>query len=161
MDRRKALKKLGAGAATAATASVVISSPAFAFTAPTVTGAPTTFTLTKSSERTALIAASGFPAGSCPQSSTNTNDIPSQGTPSYSWTARGTTGTGSTVSVVGSPWGNGETVTVVVTVAYTCQYTPPNSTTRSYSWSRTFTSTGNGNSSPTFAAGAISGPTPV
>ena len=91
----------------------------------------------------------------------NTNGIPSQGTPSYSWTAPGNTGTGSIVERLNGNWRTDDPVTVVVTVAYTCQYTPPNSTTRIFRWSRTFTAAGNGNSSPPFNAGAISGPTPV
>lgn len=41
MDRRDALKKLAAGTATVATASVVVSSPAFAYTAPTPPANPT------------------------------------------------------------------------------------------------------------------------
>ena len=40
MDRREALKKIGIGGATVATASVIVSSPAFAFDAPTAPNQP-------------------------------------------------------------------------------------------------------------------------
>jgi hypothetical protein len=160
MDRREALAKLAGGGAAVVGASLVVSSPAFAFAAPTVTGVPSAFTLTKDGPKEADIAASGFPAGSCPQSSTSPGDVPSQGAPSYAWTAPGSSGIGTTVTPSGN-WSTGDTVTVAVTVAYTCLYAPPNSTTRSFRWTRTFTAAGPGASQPVFTGGPISGPTPV
>lgn len=160
MDRREALKKVGAGGAALVGTSLVISSPVFAFAAPTVTGAPT-ITLTKDNASTATIGASGFPEGSCPESATNLNDVPSRGTPTYSWTDPGGGPDGSGTAVTSTiNWATGTVVTVTVTVAYTCLYTPPNSTTQSYSWSQPFTSGGNGGSG-VFTPGTISGPTPV
>ncbi len=155
MDRREALKKLGVGGVAVAGTSLVLSSPAFAFTGPTFIGtpAPITFTLTKTGSSTATLAASGFPAGTCPASASPTT--PSQGTPSYTWQTANTTGTGTAVSRTG-PWVSGGTVTATVTVIYTCTYTG-GSAPRPYQWSTTFTSSGAGNSG-NFTTGTIVGP---
>jgi hypothetical protein len=160
MDRREALKKIGVGGAAAVGASLVISSPAFAFDAPTVTGLPATFTLRKLSAATAELSATGFPAGTCPASATNTGDVPLQGAPSYTWTTPATpSGTGALVTRGGGNWKNGDVVTATVTVAYTCVY-PTGQKPRSYRWSQTFTTDGGGNGG-NFNGGGISGPTPV
>ena len=158
MDRREALKKLGAGSAVVVGASVVVSSPAFAYAAPTVTGLPATFTLTKANASTATIAVSGFPAGSCPISSTNLNDVPTQGAPALAWTAGTNTGTTALVTNSGN-WAAGSLVTVSVTVAYTCTYTT-GSSTRNYRWTRVFRSSAQSGSGD-FTVESTSGPTVV
>jgi hypothetical protein len=159
MDRREALKKIGVGGAAAIGASLIISSPAFAFDAPGVTGVPATFTLAKASNNTATLSATGFPTGTCPTSATNNGDIPTQGAPSYTWiTPANPLGTGALVTRGDGNWKNRDVVTATVTVAYTCQYTTGQST-RSYSWSQTFTANAGGFGG-SFDGGGISGPTP-
>jgi len=159
MDRREALRKMGAGSAAVVGASLVMSSPAFAFAAPEVIGVPNSFTLTKLNNETALITLQGTPAGECPTSSTNTNDVPVQGATSYSWQiAPASLGTGPVVRKVGN-WTNGDSVTVTVTVPYTCTYAG-SSTTQCYRWVRVFTSTAQAGAG-SFTPGEILGPTAV
>jgi len=158
MDRREALKKIGAGGAVAVGATAVLSSPAFAYTLPTV-GANPTITLTATTTTSLTIAISGYPAGSCPASSTNAGDVPTQGTVSISWElkrqlADGTftvpgdtnaispiprTGTGTTVTRGSGQWDGQDSTAghdhliVRVRRSYTCTY-GTGSATRCVEW---------------------------
>ena len=160
MDRREALKKLGAGSVAVVGTSLVISSPAFAFDAPSVTGAPNVFTLTTSGGKTADIVVDEFPPGSCPTSSINSGDVPTQGTPTYSWSSPdGGSGTGVVVSRGGTgSWNILDTVVVVVTLEYICEYAGAVAA-QSYSWSRSFTVNSGTGGNAIWTPGIINGPT--
>ena len=137
MDRREALKKLGVGGVAVVGTTAILSSPAFAYSLPTV-GANPTITITTSDSNDATINTGSWPAGTCPTSSTNTGDLPAQSSITYSWTLRrsdagtpsGFPASGSTGSVSRSSgtWDGSEIIAghdvidVVVKRAYRCTY---------------------------------------
>lgn len=70
MDRREALKKLGLGTATVVGASMVVSSPAFAYDQPTA-GAPATMSVTSTGNTATVTITDG--TATCPASAPSTS----------------------------------------------------------------------------------------
>lgn len=164
MDRREALKKISAGGAVAIGTTAVLSSPAFAYTLPTVSGTPT-MSIATIDLNSATLTVSAFPVGTCPASATDADGSSpgvqaSSGSPNYSWTVTrpvGTnTGSGTWASTPYTaniergtgPWNAGtliglaaDTISVTVRRAYTCTY-GAGSATRCVSWTQLFTASG-------------------
>lgn len=165
MDRREALKKIGIGGAVAVGTTAVLSSPAFAYTTATVTGTPSTFSCTTATKSTATAAASGFPNGQCPASSTNAGDTPTQGTLTYAWSVDRTDGTnlnsgsGTAISRGSGTWDSSgqttDTITVTIKRKYTCTY-GTGSAVRCVQWVRVFSAPVSGSAWGTVST---SGPT--
>ena len=128
MDRRDALKRLAAGSALTAGASVIVSQPAFAFTNPTVIGSPTV-SIRTTGGLTAQINISNVPLGSCPGSALS---VPGPTQASLSWQTFWpggpnvvmSTGTGTAVSIPStfSTWFVNDRIRVTLVYRYQCVY---------------------------------------
>lgn len=162
MDRRAALKKLGAGGAVAIGATAIVSSPAFAFTGPTPPAAPglaptlsggvifgnriLTVTL---SPGTATCPASAVPAGATviASSFTASPPTPGNGLASVSPLTGSTVGPGSlvvtftrdTISFFGLTFGAAATATFEYRVRYRCTYARPGQADTCRSWTIQYT----------------------
>lgn len=167
MDRREALKKIGVGGVTVLGATAIVSSPAFAYTNPTVAAGNPTITIMNTSDNMANVMVGALIAGTCPASSTNAGDIATRTTTLKAVLGRNdgptTASFGPTTSTtlvvtrpVGFPggfpgteiWdgytssGNGlDTILVTVQGTYVCTY---GTGTRSacVKWSQLFTASG-------------------
>jgi hypothetical protein len=161
MDRREALKKLGAGGAVAVSAATIVSSPAFAFTAPTPPANPFPLTPTLTpivplnfginrdltvtfgpNPADARCPGSALPSGSATiVSGAFTASISGFGSPTVS-AASGTPGAANaTVTFRRGTFGEvgfGATATIVYAVRYRCSYARPGSADACRTWTITF-----------------------
>lgn len=157
MDRREALKKLGAGTALAMGASSIMSVSAFAVE-PAVTGSPT-FTLTNTNASTVTVTASGVPAGTCQAS---VAQPATRGALELSAQVNTqSANTSATLSVVATKvsgnWATGDTVTVRLVQNYSCTVGGVTETCP-YTWTQVFTKVGQA-ASGSWTPGATTGPT--
>ena len=180
MDRRDALKKLGAGGAVVVGATAIASSPAFAFTGPTPPALPglapvrsgpvflgnRTLTVTMS-PGTATCPASAVPAGATVVGSSFTATAPngSNGLASVSPLTDATTGSGSLVVTFtrntgfffGIEYGLNATATFEYRVRYRCSYARPGQADTCRSWTIVYTAAAVGDWSltPSITTGSV------
>lgn len=154
MDRREALKKIVAGGAVVGGSVLVVSQPAFAYTAPTVTSQPFLSNITKTGPRTASVRFN-LGSASCPASATSTSASASVTLVDASSSLGAPIDITSASPVItvtknsgpgqGQNWQLGEILAVTGEIVYTCTYAGDSrSTCRSVTGRAT--SSGNGNS---------------
>ena len=125
MDRREALRRLGAGGAVVVGAGAIVSQPAFAFDDPTVSGGPGVL-IDTANARSADILVGNAPLGSCPESALST-PTPTQVSLTWEtfWPAGNTvmsSGSGTSVSIPQAfqRWFPNDRVRVTLVYRYQC-----------------------------------------